>query len=243
MLISPKKIQLPFVKKEQLAKDVWSFHFDRSKVTYDFYPGQYNRIYFSNNGRDVSRDFTISSSPLEKDSLTITTQTGKSTFKQALFALQAGELVHFAGPMGGFYIHEEDKEEKVFLAGGIGITPFRSMLVSVAAKKLDFPIKLFASFSSMADVVFYEELMSIAKENPSIEAVFTISQPIQAPHRWSGETGRISDVLLKKYIKDVAMPTYYIVGSTEMVSATEELLKSMGIEEGKIKIEYFTGYE
>lgn len=225
-----KLFTLPLIKKEQIAKGTYSFYFDRSQVDFIFFPGQYVRMTLPHQNPDdrgTSRYFTIASSPLAKE-IMITTKLLKSSFKEALLQLSPGQAVQFFGPMGWFLLPKDDKQEKVFISGGIGITPFHSLLQTLKDKKLDTPITLIAAFSAPQDAIFYEKLTAIAKKNPQIGVVYAFS--------------RISELVLKKYVSDLQQPVYYVVGSEAMVAATKELLLALGIAEEKIQTEDFTGY-
>ncbi len=236
---------LPFVKKVQLASDTFSFYFDRTKRNFDFLPGQYIKMALdikNPDDRGNSRFFTISSSPLEKDYIVITTKIIKSSFKKRLARLSSLEKVKFYGPIGGFVLNEKTKEDLVFLAGGIGVTPFHSMITYASSKKLTIPITLFVSFSKTEEAVFYKELGEVASKNSNIKIVYTISQPQTAWSNWDGETGRISMDLIRKYRRDILNPLYYIAGPAKMVSAMEEMIRDMGVGDGHIFIENFPGY-
>lgn len=245
MTVQPKEFYLPFVKKEQLAKDTYSFYFGSTNTDFNFLPGQYIRMTLAiknPDNRGDSRPFTIASSPLEKDHIIITTKIIKSSFKKRLAKLLPGEKVKFFGPMGGFVLKEEERENKVFLAGGIGITPFHSMVTFANAKKLSVPITLIVSFSTTDDLIFYKELSDIAKRNPFIKIVYTVSHPEGSGIRWMGEMGRISKGVIKKYVQDIFKPQYFIVGPPAMVAAIEEVVRGMGVASERIFIENFTGY-
>lgn len=239
MQMPSKKISLPFIKKEKIAQDTFLFYFDRSNSEFNFLPGQYIRIIFPSLSRYDSRFFTISSSPLEKEYLIIATKIGTSEFKQSLFSLQPGTDVSFFGPNGGIFLDEKETSERVFLAGGLGIVPFYSMITYAAEKKLTIPMTLFVSFSYVEDMMYFDALQTIAEKFPNINIIYTITKPNDS---WEGETGRISEKLLRKYISDITNPVYSIVGFPEMVTDTEELLENMGVNINKIKIEPFTGY-
>jgi len=245
-MFSPKQFFLPFLKKEQVAKDTFSIFFDRTACKdFDFFPGQYIRMTLpitTTDGRGASRFFTIASSPLEKRYLMITTKRGISDFKKKFLNLEKGSKIQFFGPIGGFYLREQETYEHVFLTGGIGITPFHSMITYVAEKKLHIPITLFVSFSVPQNAVFYEELTKISQEQQSIKILYTITKPEASQIFWTGETGRISGELLKKYVADIMKPTYYVTGPPAMVEGIEELLRSLHIPENQIRIEQFTGY-
>jgi len=241
-----KQFSLPLIKKEQIAEEVYSLYFDRTACKdFDFSPGQYIRMTLpihATDGRGASRFFTITSSPLEKKYLMITTKKGKSDFKNTLLRLPEGDAVKMFGPIGGFYLREEEISEQVFLAGGIGITPFHSMITYAAEKKLEVPIILFASFPTVENIIFYKELTKIAQEQQKIKIIYTLTQSQESKTPWSGETGRISGELLKKYIADIMKPTYYVTGPPRMVDGMEELLVSLQIPQNQIRIEQFTGY-
>ena len=193
---TPKNFQLPFIRKEKIARDIYSFYFNRlANADFDFVAGQYIRMILNianPDERGTSRFFTVASSPLEKQYIMITTKIIKSSFKKKLLELWPKDMVKFYGPIGGFILNEEDKHERVFLAGGIGITPFHSMITYLHAKNLSIPITLIASFSTIEDLIFYEELSDIAKENPRIKVIYTISHPeksFQNSFRHSRESG------------------------------------------------------
>lgn len=238
---------LPLKKKEKVAKDTYSFYFDRVKrgfasKQFDFLPGQYVRMTLdikNPDDRGTSRSFTIASSTLDNDHIMITTRIIKSSFKKRMVELVPGEKVKFFGPIGGFFLDEKDKDSRVFLAGGIGITPFHSMIIYAFTKKLTIPLTLIVSFSRVEDMFFYDELSNISKENPLIKIVYVITHPDE---KWKGETGRISGDLIKKYVPNILDPKYFIVGPSAMVAAMEEVVKNMGAPNEKIFIENFTGY-
>jgi ferredoxin-NADP reductase len=228
-----KQFMLPFVKKEQLAKDTFSFYFDRRESDFDFLPGQYIRLVLPHDlpdDRGTSRFFTISSSPLEKETIRLTTKLPQSTFKKTLFTLKSGYPASFFGPMGRFVLDEQDLAGHVFISGGIGITPFYSMVKYADEKKLSLPIALFAFFSEKEDMVFYDELMKVSKSNPYIQVIYSSSKP----HQW--------DIWLEKHVGDWEKWKYYIVGAPGMVAQTRELLENSGLSSEQIITEDFTGY-
>ncbi len=244
----PAPFTLPFIKKEQIAKETYSFYFDKTKnPDYSFKPGQYTRVTLPITPTDDKgsfRYFTTCSSPLE-NYLLISTKisddaTKVSDFKKYFSNLQVGQKVQFFGPMGGFLLPEEDLTPRVLLAGGIGITPFHSMLTFAAKKQLQMPLTLFVSFSTVAELIFLEELQKCKQQNQNINVIYTISHPENSS--WQGETGRISEELIKKYVQDLSKPIFMVAGPPPMVDGTVEMLQKIGIEEEKIKVDHFTGY-
>ena len=226
-----KYSHLNFVKKEKISGDVFAFYFDRKSADLNFLAGQYVHIYLpvaNEKGRGNSRMFTVASSPLEKDYIFIATKKGKSLFKKSLFKLIPQTPVKFYGPSGGLILNEVQKPSYVFLSLGIGITPFRSILKYVSQKNLNIPITLFASFSKKEDVLFYDELMDISKSNSNIKIIYSFAL--------------LSEILIRKNIKNINKHVYYVVGSPSSVSDLEEVVSKMGVSNDKIFIEDFEGY-
>ncbi len=243
MSIVPKEFFLPLIRKEQAATDTYSFFFDRTQIDFNFIAGNWIRLtldFSEGDPRGSSRIFSIASSPLARDILMITTKISKSLFKQTLYSLKAGTKVKFFGPAGRFLFNEEETKPFVFLAGGIGVTPFHSMITYVAEKKLSTPITLFASFSTAQELIYYQELKGL--ENQYIKIIYILTQLEQSKGQWSGETGRISEEMIKKYVSDIALPLYYIAGPPAMVSAIEKLVRRMDVPTDHIRKENFVGY-
>lgn len=235
---------LPFIKKEEVAHNTYTFYFDRSQNSFDYIPGQYLYMTLPHNNPDergTSRYFTIASSPREKKYLMITTKLIRSTFKETLHRLKPKDEVQFFGPMGWFLLPKDEQVEKVFLAGGIGITPFHSLLHTVVDEQLATPMTLFASFRKREDVLFYDSLQEIERKNKQIRVIYTLTQEKSFPE-WKGETGRISQELVTKYISDLHKKVFYIVGAPRMVAETRAMLLKAGIPDEQIQVEDFTGY-
>lgn len=247
MVIQPKEFFLPFLKKEQRAKDTVSFFFDRSHVPFEFTAGQYIKMFLDLSAEDPRgsyRSFSICSSPEEEDILMITTKVieNPSPFKQKLASLNPGEQVRFFGPMGVFLLPEQSDRPLVFLAGGIGLTPFHSMLFHAAAVNYQTPITLFVSFSTVEEAAFYDELTELSSKHPTIKVIYTITKPEQSQTPWTGETGRISPELIKKYVPEVLSAQYFVCGPQKMVEAMVEIVSGMNVPPEQIKKESFTGY-
>lgn len=235
---------LPFIKKEKVAKDTYAFYFKRNGEFDDFIPGQYLRMHLPHkdvDDRGTTRYFTIASSPHVKDMVMFTIRIFDSSFKRSLYNLHEGDLVEFFGPMGWFLLPKHEGMEKVFLAGGIGVTPFHSLLHFLEDQKLTQPITLFVSFKTKEEMVFFEEFQKITKKNKKIRVIYTLTQEDGAID-WIGEKGRISHEMFKKHKIDIHKPMYYIVGSPKMVAGVREMLLKLGIDEEKIEVEDFTGY-
>lgn len=240
-----KIFSLPFLIHKHIAKNTYSFFFDRTNVDVDFLPGQYLRMTLPHTHADergTNRYFTIASSPLERAYLMVTTKMIQSTFKETLHNLTPGQEVQFFGPMGKFLLDEKDRRDQVLIAGGVGVTPFHSMMTYAAKNELAIPLTLFVSFTTEEEVIFYEELTSLTKNNKKLRVIYTVSDIKNLSKQWQGEKGRFSQSLFKKYIPDLTRAIYSVVGSSHMVEKTKEMLFSLDISEEQIRTEDFTGY-
>lgn len=245
--MQPKTYTLPFIKKEQVAKDTYMFFFYRSKEEFSFLPGQYIRMILPHEQADergTSRYFSITTSPSEKEHVAITTKiiAEPSSFKKTLSNLLPGTPVQFFGPNGNFVLREEETQPHILLAGGIGITPFYSMFSYAVEKKLTIPLYLFVSFSTVEEAVWYETFKAFAQQNPALHPIYTITHPEESQTPWDGETGRISMDLVQKYTQEIQSALFYLVGPPKMVTAMEEMVKEAGVSPEQIRKENFTGY-
>jgi ferredoxin-NADP reductase len=130
----------------------------------------------------------------------------------------------------------------VFLAGGIGITPFRSILFRAAKEKLPHRIILFYSNRRPEDAPFLEELQALGKENPNYRLIATMTGMGKSHQPWHGETGQINKEMLAKYVKDAVSPIYYIAGPPEMVKGLHTMINEAGVDDDNIRAEEFAGY-
>lgn len=237
------KFELEFVKKEKVAKDTHSFYF-KKPFNFNFKSGQYIKIFLditNPDERGTSRYFTISSSPLDSGFIVITTRIIRSSFKLKLSSLRHGELVRAFGPLGYFNFDAKNKRPKIFLAGGIGITPYHSILRYIDSKqlKLGARVTLIVSFSSREEVIFFEELKEIESRNSNIRVVYTLTNDNNMYPEF--EKGRINTDMIKKYTQDKD-GEFFIVGPEAFEVNMIELVKDLGISETSIFTENFPGY-
>ncbi|MBP9716627.1 MAG: FAD-dependent oxidoreductase [Candidatus Levybacteria bacterium] len=238
-----QKFELEFIKKEIVSKDAYSFYFNRKKHRFNFSPGQYLKLFLdieNPDERGSSRYFTISSSPTDKDFLTITTRVIKSSFKLKLNSLNPGDRVRAFGPIGYFDFDIKDNREQVFLAGGIGMTPAHSILRLVDAKKEKTKILLIVSFPKFSEIIFYEDLKEIESRNKNIKIIYTLTNEDKKIEGF--EKGHINESLIKKYSKDLKNTKYFIVGSESFEYSMINLLTKMKIKEENMFKENFPGY-
>lgn len=232
--------QRKIIKIENITNEIHAFSFEKDK-DFSFLPGQYIEITLPGVSPFPTKEFTISSSPFDKDNLRIVTKKGESAFKKKLFSLKEGDIVSITNPKGGFTLQEEDGRERVFISGGLGITPFYSMIVYAAQKKLPFPIALFASFRNEEDILFSHEFEEIQKENKMVHAIYTVTSSKKTKENI--EQGRITKDLLEKYFQNFDNKLFLIAGPNQMVDDMQEMLAEMQVPSQNIRVEYFNGYD
>lgn len=238
-----KQLEIPFIKKTQITHDIYSFFF-RRPPDFNFLPGQYLRMILHHDSSDdkgSSRFFTIASSPLEKY-IMITTKLRESTFKRELLNIKIGQNVLIFGPIGNFYLDDDLKDPVVFIAGGMGITPYYSMIKYLHKKRIKTHATLLAYFKNIEDRIFYDDLIKITDKNKFINVIYIITGNYKDNDSTNGERGRLSGGLIKKYIPNFIKSKYYITGPELMVDSGVVILKDLGIPTKNIAIEKFTGY-
>lgn len=242
--MQPAILSLPFLKKEAVGQDIYSFYFDTAGKNFSFLPGQYMRVKVpgvSLDPRGDSRLLSISSSTSEKNIIMHTTRITDSPYKKALGNLRKGDKVDFFGPVGRFIVDEGFKGMHVLLSGGMGITPFRSILKSMYSYNSKLKFLLIAAFSKYEDVIFLEDFTDISKNSKNLHVVYTLSGDKNFK-KWTGEKGKIDSVLLSRHISDFGDSRFYICGPEGFVLTSEEMLVALGVSEENINLERFRGY-
>lgn len=149
-----------------------------------------------------------------------------------------GALVEITNIKGDFVLPQTSQVPVVMIAGGIGITPFRSMLKFYSENHLDFKIFLLYSNRDQESAAFIGELRQIEKDNPSVKLILTMTDD----PTWPGESRRIDSQFIKAYIDNWQNSSYLVAGPPAMVKAVYEELLRLGVKPEKIKFEEFIGY-
>ncbi len=234
--------------KRQIAEDTYSFIFEKPKE-FKFRAGQHVRMTLINppetDKEGDSRFFSMASTPAEKD-LVIAMRMRDTAFKRVIKNLKIGEKVKIQmrldNPHGSFTLHEDASKPAVFIIGGIGIVPAFSMIKDAIERKLHHKMFLFYSNRRPEDAPFLEELQNIAKQNSNFKLIATMTDAKKSAMSWKGETGKINLSLIRKYVKDLETPVYYISGLSDMVSAMKTMVTNAGVNEDNIYAEEFTGF-
>jgi ferredoxin-NADP reductase len=188
-----------------------------------------------------TRTFSIASAPHE-EALMVATRMRDTAFKRVLKSMPLGSAVKIEGPSGSLTLHNDVKRTAVFLAGGIGITPFRSIVFRAAKEKLPHRIVLFYSNRRPEDAPFLADLQALEKENPNYKLVASMTEMAKSQQPWHGEVGLIDKKMLSKYLKEAVSPIYYLAGPPEMVKGLHTTINAAGVDDDDIRTEEFDGY-
>ncbi len=237
------KYQVRLKDRITVAERTMAFQFEKP-AGFTFRSGQYLELTLLNpsetdaegNGRALS----IASAPHE-DFLMVATRLRDSAFKRVLAQLPLGTEVQIEGPNGSLTLHNNTARTAVFIVGGIGVTPVRSMLVRAAHEHLPHKLLMLYLNRRPQDTAFLDELTGLQKQNANFRFV-PIMTAAEAAENWSGEKGRLTPELLNKYTSETTSPIYYLVGPPGMVNAVHELLNQTGVDDDDIRLEDFGGY-
>lgn len=241
-----KPFFLPFVKKEKLTKDTYTFFFQRNGQERDFIPGQIYEMKLPHKKVDERGDdrvFTISSSPTNKEFITITTRILQSSFKLTLGNLNPGDKVQFNGPYDDLNFDPNDTRPHVFLAGGIGITPYHSIVQYSLDKKVNTTMTLFVSWKTQDEMVFDEFFRNAQDSLESFNYIPTLTEDSSLESDvWDGERGRIDEKMIRKYVSSMLDCKYFFAGPPAMVNSLKKVVIDMGIPKQNLLAEEFEGY-
>lgn len=236
--------QVQLLRHELVAEGTMAFHFSRPEG-FRHTAGQSLTMTLADPPQTDSegnvRTFTIASAPHEPE-LMIATRMRDTAFKRVLKSFAPGATVNIDGPDGEMVLHDDTVRAAVFLAGGIGITPFLSMTRHAAHDRLPHHLVLFYSNRRPEDAAFLDELQRLETVNPNYRLVAAMSEMQKSSQAWSGETGFISPKMLERHLTDVKAPIYYMAGPPPMVGAMQEMLEDIGVPENDVRYEEFFGY-
>ena len=195
-----------------------------------------------------TRGFSINSAP-DDPWLTFATRLRDTAFKRVLATMPLGTEVKAEGPFGNLTLHNDSSRPAVLLAGGIGVTPFRSIVRRAAHEALPHRILLFYSNRRPEDAPFLDEFRALERENSHFTCIPTMTQMSDSHLPWKGETGYIDHDLISKYVPKhtppghaPGRPVYYIAGPPQMVAGLHAMLNTAGIDDDDIRTEDFAGY-
>ena len=224
-------------KEETPGVFTLNFVFSGNKI-FDYKAGQFVMMKILKDGASgaLSRAYTITSLPGE-GVLSFTVKRA-GVFSNLLCDLETGDKVEVSAPHGNFYPAADSGNESVFLAGGIGITPFFAIIKDLYGKKTKKRITLFYSNKRKEDIVFYKELNEISKKWKNLNMIYILTRDENKDPQIK-ECKRIDAEMLKKYLKDLSSKEYFICGPSMFVTGIKEQLEKTGVDRNSIKTEAF----
>lgn len=226
------------VRRAEVAEGTMAFHFARPPG-FDFQAGQNVLVTLidppETDAQGPSRTFSLACAPHEPE-LAVATRMRDTAFKRVLKSAPLGLRARIEGPSGIMVLHEDAARPAVFLAGGIGITPFLAMARDAAHRRLAHKISLFYGNRRPQDAAFLDELSGLQSAN------FRLIAAMSEAKDWQGEQGFIDRAMLARHLADLRGPVYYFAGPPAMAMAMQQMLSGAGVPEDDMRSEEFYGY-
>ena len=232
-----------FRASNDVAEGTRSFHFGKP-AGFEFRAGQAIDLILppaAAGAEEQVHAFSIISAP-DEDEIAIATRMRDSSYKRALAALSVGAEVELDGPFGSLILHKKATRAAVLVAGGIGITPFMSMLRHASRHPSGQALLLVYSNRRPEDTAFLAELQHLQEVLPDFRMLATMTDIPQSTQAWSGRTGKVDGTFIRKAIEGLPDPVCYTSGPPGLVQAMRQVLVDAGIDEDDIRSEEFFGY-
>lgn len=230
--------------REEIAAGTMAFHFEKPEG-FAYKAGQFANYTLINppetDTEGNTRGFSLASAPYEKN-LMLATRMRDTAFKRVLKTMALDTELTLDAPYGSFTLHNNAAVPAVFLTGGIGVTPVRSIVLQAIHEQVAHRIVVVDSNKRPEDAAFLNDLIKPHDKNPHYTFVGTMTEMPESNREWHGETGYIAKAMLSKYIDDLTLPIYYIAGPRGMVGAMRKTLSESGVNDDNIRTEEFTGY-
>lgn len=208
----------------------------------EYRPGSYFWVELPDRGHEddkgLRRHISLVTSPTDAGVVGLATRLRDTAFKRTLAELQVGDEVEVEEPKGSFLLPEETSAEYVFVAGGIGITVFRSMLRYIAAEQLPYRVTLVYSNRDRESAAFLDELENLEERIDGLRVVLTMTE--QAG--WEGESRRIDAAMLRDHVGELDDKQFLVAGPPAMTEAVVEALHAAGVPEVRVLADKFSGY-
>ena len=242
VLMADQKSKL--IRREEVAEGTIAFHFEKPSG-FAFKAGQSADVTLidppDTDAEGNTRTFSIASPPFE-DELVFTTRMRDTAFKRSLKTVPLATGVKIGSAAGSFTLHKNLAKSAVFLAGGIGITPFLSIVQQANHDRLPHKLYLFYSNRRPEDAAFLDTLQTLETTNPNFRLICTMTEMSKSKKEWKGETVLIDREMLSRHLAVLQGPIYYIAGPPTMVAAMRQTLVDTEVEEDDIRAEEFAGY-
>jgi ferredoxin-NADP reductase len=228
----------------EVAEGTMAFHFEKPSG-FNFRAGQFADVTLTDppetDAEGNTRTFSIASPPFENE-LVFATRMRDTAFKRSMKKVPLATEVRIGSAAGSFTLHKNPAKPAVFLAGGIGITPFLSMVRQADRDRLPQKLYLFYSNRRPEDAAFLDTLQALEMTNPNFRLIGTMTEMSKSKKEWKGESVLIDQGMLSRHLAILQGPIYYIAGPAAMVAAMQQTLVNAGVEEDDIRTEEFFGY-
>lgn len=236
------KAHVKLVGRETIADGTMEFRFSKP-AGFEFRAGQWTDFGLidppETDAEGNVRGFSLVQAPFEPD-LVVATRMRDTAYKRVLRELPIGTEVTLDGPGGDFTLHKNQSTPAVFIIGGIGVTPVRSMIAQATHDKTSHRITLLHASRTPPQLPYQNDFAQLAKQNPNFTYVAVATE--SAPDDWAGERGPVNAAMVEKYVPDLSLPIYYLSGPRGMVGAMRKLLVDLKVNEDNIRTEEFNGY-
>lgn len=231
--------------RDEVAEGTMAFHLEKPDG-FAFKPGQAIDLIVpqqdvANDSPQARHTFSLVTAPFEKD-LVVATRMRGSAFKQALDALAVGAAVQIEGPFGSLTLHKNTARAGVLIAGGIGITPFMSIVRNSVEQGMPQALALIYANRRPEDAAFLPLLQQWAGRNPAFHLIVTMTQMSRSSADWHGHTQPVDGSLIKSAVENLPSPIFYVSGPPAMVQAMQVTLAAAGVDEDDVRSEEFYGY-
>lgn len=237
-----KDFLITFKSKKEICENTVAFYFDSSESGYKFEAGQYAHFTlidpdFSDE-KGNSRPFSFAGSPHNKNEIMIAARINSSVFINNLSGLSTGSKIYISKPAGNLNLKNNISDPAVFIAGGIGITPARSLIENEILEKSNRNVTLFYSNKTESQSAFLDEFKIWSFENKKFRFIPLIEDLLN--DKWKYETGLINNTLIGKYLKDPLNNHYYLTGPSPMIASVRKMLADSGVSNERINTEIFS---
>lgn len=242
-IVNPKyRFSLPLLQKNKVSPDTFVFDFGIVK-NFKFTPGQYMEWTLPHHNADSRgnrRYFSIASAPNDNLQMAVKFYTPSSSYKKALLALSPGQEIIASSLSGDFVLSKDHSKPLVFIAGGVGIAPFRSIIEDIVQKKEKVNIVLLFANKKPEDIIFSDTLEK-ARLN-GVTTHYILTDKTSLPPDWKGLVGHITPETVHSVIPDFRERKFYVSGPQLMVQNFDKVLKEAGVSRKNIKVDFFPGY-